>query len=235
MTKHSIPCEMINRNSKNTLKNKKTRELRMESLECRQLLSVSPSAAPSDDVETVFAAPAELPQMDEPAVIMNFSEDNSADLLPTAPSTTVNTAEELITAITNAAEGDTIVLEEGSYTIDKTYMSIAKGITIKGAEGANVIIDACFELEAAVTLENLKIQTSRLQENSVLLAESNGCILKNVTLVSTGTHSYLFALQMVLTHLQFRIASLATRQILTTRPSPCIWGRQVQIPLPVIF
>lgn len=53
----------------------------MESLECRQLLSVSPSSAPApDDVETLFSAPAIIDEAPESTVIMNFSDADAAIL-----------------------------------------------------------------------------------------------------------------------------------------------------------
>ena len=61
--------------------------------------------------------------------------------------------ETLDAAITDARDGDTVEVAEGSYTLNGSLTYTGKAITVKAANGANVI----FDMSSAVTLSGAKI------------------------------------------------------------------------------
>ena len=61
--------------------------------------------------------------------------------------------ETLDAAITDARDGDTVEVAEGSYTLNGSLIYTGKAITVKAANGANVI----FDMSSAVTLGGAKI------------------------------------------------------------------------------
>ena len=81
------------------------------------------------------------------AFVLSFSVQAAEILIaPTSPEAVNN----LSVAMASAADGDVIVLSEGTYVESNEIQFDAKSVTIKAAEGANVVL----QLQAPITISN---------------------------------------------------------------------------------
>ncbi|MBQ9454918.1 MAG: hypothetical protein IJU53_04530, partial [Thermoguttaceae bacterium] len=125
---------MNRRLSQSSLKNAnhKARDLRMESLEERQLLSVSPASAASDDVDYACIAPAEMVPMESAPVV----EMNLTDEVPTLDAPVALGADWVPSDGTLPFRGYNFTITSGSATYDEG------GNTISITGNATIINDS---------------------------------------------------------------------------------------------
>lgn len=97
------------------------------------------------------------------ALTLSFSAQAAEILIaPTSP----EAANNLSAALASAADGDVIVLSEGTYVESNTIPFDAKGVTVKAADGANVVLQLKAPITISnggkVTLQGLKMDASQL-------------------------------------------------------------------------
>lgn len=131
------------------------------------------------------------------ALTLAFSAQAAEILLaPTSP----EAANNLSAALASAADGDVIVLSEGTYVESNTILFDAKGVTVKAADGANVVL----QLKAPITISNggkatlqgLKMDASQLgsHKHAIEVADAtdgkellmDGCELYGYTVVDAA-------------------------------------------------
>lgn len=136
--------EANKRNNKKVRKNNKGRDLRLESLETRALLSVSPAAPISDAAEAVYAAPAELsaPEVDlalfEQTTVNNNDAQAADASLQSLAGYEVGNSYIVVVDVANAADDTdaTTTLNEAIKEANSLATSYDT-ITIGFAEGIN--------------------------------------------------------------------------------------------------
>ena len=172
---------MNRRLSQSSLKNAnhKARDLRMESLEERQLLSVSPVSAASDDVDYACIAPAEMVPMESaPVVEINLTDEVPVKDVPVelaAYSQTLQAG----TSIDFGGYNFTAVGSDATYETSGTSISISGNISITDHESddgsVEIISDGTLSVEAT-----LKTGSS-ISMTSGTLTVSSGCDVPTVT------------------------------------------------------
>lgn len=133
------------------------------------------------------------------ALTLAFSAQAAEILLaPTSP----EAANNLSAALASAADGDVIVLSEGTYVESNAIPFDAKGVTVKAADGANVVL----QLKAPITISNggkatlqgLKMDASQLgsHKHAIEVADAtdgkellmDGCELYGYTVVDAAIY-----------------------------------------------
>ncbi|MBO5404632.1 MAG: DUF4957 domain-containing protein [Paludibacteraceae bacterium] len=132
-------------------------------------------------------------------LVLSFSAHAAEVVIsPTSPGATNN----LSVALASAADGDVIVLSEGTYVESNTIQFDAKGVTVKAAEGANVVL----QLQAPITISNggkatlhgLKMDASQLgsHKHAIEVTDAtdgkellmDGCELYGYNVVDAAIH-----------------------------------------------
>ena len=130
---------------------------------------------------------------------LSFSAQAAEILLaPTSP----EAANNLSAALASAADGDVIVLSEGTYVESNAISFDAKGVTVKAADGANVVL----QLKAPITISNggkatlqgLKMDASQLgsHKHAIEVTDAtdgkellmDGCELYGYNVVDAAIH-----------------------------------------------
>ena len=133
------------------------------------------------------------------ALTLAFSAQAAEILLaPTSP----EAANNLSAALASAADGDVIVLSEGTYVESNAIPFDAKGVTVKAADGANVVL----QLKAPITISNggkatlqgIKMDASQLgsHKHAIEVADAtdgkellmDGCELYGYTVVDAAIY-----------------------------------------------
>ncbi|MDO4859365.1 MAG: hypothetical protein Q4A17_15635 [Thermoguttaceae bacterium] len=152
----------------------KTRDLRMESLEERQLLSVSPVSAASDDVDYACIAPAEMVPMESAPVV----EINLTDEVPTLD------APVALAADTTAPISfqDYTFTPDGSFTYEENGNTItisAGNVTVTGgsADPVNIVYSGT----GTLTVDTDLAAGNSITMNSGALSVVSGRTIADVT------------------------------------------------------
>ena len=131
------------------------------------------------------------------ALTLSFSAQAAEILIaPTSP----EAANNLSVALASAADGDVIVLSEGTYVESNTIPFDAKGVTVKAADGANVVLQLKAPITisngAKATLQGLKMDASQLgsHKHAIEVADAtdgkellmDGCELYGYTVVDAA-------------------------------------------------
>ena len=125
------------------------------------------------------------------ALTLNFSAQAAEILIaPTSP----EAANNLSVALTSAADGDVIVLSEGTYVESNAIPFDAKGVTVKAADGANVVL----QLKAPITISNggkatlqgLKMDASQLGSHKHVIEATDATDSKELVMDGCELYGY---------------------------------------------
>ena len=125
------------------------------------------------------------------ALTLNFSAQAAEILIaPTSP----EAANNLSVALASAADGDVIVLSEGTYVESNAIPFDAKGVTVKAADGANVVL----QLKAPITISNggkatlqgLKMDASQLGSHKHVIEATDATDSKELVMDGCELYGY---------------------------------------------
>lgn len=112
---------------------------------------------------------------------LEFPDYNTATI-------TVSTADELKKAVSSAAYGTTIELEEGNYSLHAPLIITNSGICLKGKGSSKPVIDSMIQLDASdVMIDNISINindmayttTSEEEENTGILCQGGAAYIRD--------------------------------------------------------
>ena len=109
---------------------------------------------------------------------------------------TISTQTEFETALSTLADGDTLVLDAGAFTIPETVTEIKTNVTITGAgkDGTTVTVNKPITVETdSFTLKNLVIDGSAIHsfnDDKVIAYSGKNAVFENVDFLGGGQNTY---------------------------------------------